>query len=118
MKKLITLAIIAAVPFFVMAQKNSLDIEVKTGDGPKASLTPYDGPPPTSKYTHMFPYVCYEKRIKVKVAGEILLKYKDCFRTDASCKSIGRAHFGKYPNDFESYKALNRCVKAKPKFID
>jgi len=118
MKKSILVALIAILPFALAAKKSSLDIEVKTGDGPKASLTPYEGPPPTSKYTHMFPYVCYEKRIKVKVAGEMLLKYKGCFRTDASCKTIGRAHFGKYPNDFESYKALNRCIDAKPKFVD
>ena len=118
MKKLLFIALIATIPFALSAKKNSVDIEVKTGDGPKADLTPYDGPPPTSKYTSLFPYVCYEKRIKINVAGETLLKYKDCFRTDASCKSIGRAHFGKYPNDFESYKALNRCINATPKFVD
>ena len=118
MRGLLVAILVALVPFVVSAKKNSLDIEVKTGDGPKVSLTPYDGPPPTSKYTKLFPYVCYEKRIKVNVAGDVLLKYQGCFRTDASCKSIGRAHFGKYPNDFESYKALKRCINATPKFVD
>jgi hypothetical protein len=118
MKRVIFIALAMALPFSLIAKKSSLDVEVKEGDGVKAHLTPYDGVPPTSKYTHIFPYVCYEKRIKIKVAGEMLLKYKECFRTNASCKKIGRAHFGKYPNDFESYKALNRCINAKPKFVD
>jgi len=118
MKKFLLFTLIASLSILLMAKKNSLDIEVKEGDGDKSILTPYDGISPTSKETQLFPYVCYEKRIKVKVDGELLLKYKDCFRTDVSCKSIGRVHFGKYPNDYESYQALERCINAKPKFVD
>jgi hypothetical protein len=118
MKKLMLITIIVALPLSLMAKKNYLDIEVKEGNGPKASLSTYNGPEQKSKHTRIFPYVCYEKRIKINIEGETLLKYKGCFRVDVSCKRIGRAHFGKYPNDYESFKALKRCVNATPKFVD
>ena len=116
MKKL-TLLLAIALPLSLVAKKESVNIEVKEGEGPKATLTP-SNLNPKSKNTHIFPYVCYEKRIKVRVGDDVILKYKGCFRVDAPCKEIGRAHFGKYPNDYESFKALQRCINATPKFVD
>jgi hypothetical protein len=118
MKKFIILLLIAALPLALSAKKSNMQIEVKEGEGIKSNLINYDGPVHKSKYTKKFPYVCYEKRIKIELEGEVLLKYKGCFRVDVSCKSIGRAHFGKYPNDYKAYKALKRCLRAAPKFVD
>jgi len=111
------IALVVLLPFMLYAKKEFLNIEVKEGEGPKANLTP-SKVHPKSKETSIFPWVCYEKRIKINVQGETLLKYQGCFRTDISCKKAGYAHFGKYPNDYESFKALKRCVNATPKFVD
>lgn len=118
MKKLTIYILLFALPLVINAKKSNLQIEVKEGEGVKAHLVDYNGPIHKSKYTSMFPYVCYEKRIKIDVDGETLLKYKGCFRVDTSCKSIGRAHFGKYSNDYKAYKALFRCKNSTPKFVD
>ncbi len=92
-------------------------IEIKTGDGYREPLTTIYGSY-KSKNGHKFPYVCYDKRIKVVADGEMYLTYKGCTRITTSCKSVGRAHFGKYPNDYESYKARKRCENSRPRFVD
>ena len=58
-------------------------------------------------------YVCYAKRV-----GTIEPKYYGCFRSEVSCNSINKRHFGHYPNERSAKRALHRCVTSKPKFID
>ena len=91
-------------------------IEIKTGDGVRANLVRGSGG--TSRHTAEYPWVCYDKRIKVVVDGDMYVTYKGCTRVNSSCKRVGRAHFGKYQNDYESYKAYNRCINARPRFVD
>lgn len=62
-----------------------------------------------------YPFVCYDKKTIIKSDKAI---YERCFRSKMSCQSIGKFHFGKYPNDFEAHKAFIRCLKSNPKFID
>ncbi len=92
-------------------------IEVKTGHGYKAKTTTVYGSF-KSRYESRFPYVCYDKRVKVIVDGDMFLSYKGCKRYDAPCSRLGRAHFGKYPHDLAAYKALGRCKNARPRFVD
>jgi hypothetical protein len=112
MKKFIIISIL-----FAMTSLIAEKIEIKTGDGYKEPLNTVKGIY-RSKYQSHFPYVCYDKRIKVVSGRDIYLSYKGCTRIDSSCQSVGRAHFGKYPNDYKAYQALGRCVNARPKFID
>ena len=112
MKKLLFLSIVLLLPLSIVAKKSYIEIEIKEGNG-----AGYKGVP-KSKYTRVFPYVCYKRRIRVNIDGEMFLKYKGCIRTDVSCQSLGMAHFGRYPNDYESYKALKRCINSTPRFID
>jgi len=114
MKKSVAIACLTL--FATILAGESVSIEVKYGNG--RIITEFDGSSPKSKYTSYMPWVCYKKRIKVVVDGEIYLKYKGCFRTDISCKALGYAHFGKYPNDYEANKALKRCINSTPRFID
>jgi|GEM_PF-906281 len=67
-----------------------------------------------------FPYVCYDKRVIVyDDYGRISYKrYDGCKRTDGPCRRFGKEHFGKYPNDYEAYKAMRRCVRSNPRFVD
>ena len=65
-----------------------------------------------------YPYVCYDRRIEVYDEGLRYLRYEGCMRSRYSCKSIGMAHFGRYPSDRASSKALYRCKTATPRFID
>lgn len=92
-------------------------IEIKSADGYRENLRNVQG---TFKSRHQsrFPYVCYDKRIKVISHGTYYLSYKGCTRVNVSCKSTGRAHFGKYPNDYKASKALRRCQNARPRFVD
>lgn len=93
-------------------------IEIKTGDGYRSDLTTVQGTF-RSRHQSRFPYVCYDKRIRVMSDyGEEYLSYKGCTRVNVSCASTGRAHFGKYPNDYKAYKALQRCKSARPRFVD
>lgn len=57
-------------------------------------------------------YVCYDWKYKGK--------YEGCFRSEKSCKFLHRQHFGKYLNQEESAKALDRCKKSTPnkKYMD
>lgn len=93
-------------------------IEIKTGDGYREDLRTIQGTF-RSRHQSRFPYVCYDKRIIITSDdGSEYLTYKGCTRVNVSCKSTGRAHFGKYPNDYKAYKALKRCRDARPRFID
>ncbi len=80
----------------------------------------YEAPDGASKsrYTRYFPYVCYRKRIRIIYDGEEFLRYKGCFRSSEPCRAIGFEHFGRYPNDYEAYKALIRCKTSRPRFVD
>jgi len=57
-------------------------------------------------------FVCYDWRHKGK--------YKGCFRSQKSCKTLHRQHFGKYLSQSESKEAFERCKRSTPnsKFID
>lgn len=92
-------------------------VEIKTGDGYKVPTNTVYGTF-KSKHQSKFPWVCYDKRVRVFRNGTRYLKYEGCTRYNNSCKYLGRAHFGKYPNDYKSYKALQRCVNARPRFVD
>ena len=113
MKKFIALISILAVT--LLAQADSM--EIKTGSGYRENLNRVQGNF-TSRYESQFPYVCYDKRVKVIIDGQVYLTYKGCTRVNNSCRNVGRAHFGKYPNDYESNKALYRCINARPRFVD
>ncbi|KIM06790.1 MAG: hypothetical protein KU38_11865 [Sulfurovum sp. FS08-3] len=72
-----------------------------------------------SPYESRFPYVCYDRRVKVQDERYITyLRYEGCKRTDGPCHQFGQEHFGKYPNDYKAYQAFQRCVSARPRFVD
>ena len=83
-------------------------VEIKTGDG-------YYYNTYSSGY---YPYVCYDRRVKVVSDGIIYLRYDGCMRSRYSCGSIGKAHFGRYPSNRAARRALYRCRTATPRFID
>jgi len=47
-----------------------------------------------------------------------LIEYDGCIRSQYRCKSIGKHHFGRYPNDKKAHAAFDRCYYSNPKFID
>jgi len=72
-----------------------------------------------SPYESQFPYVCYDRRVKVQDAGYITyLRYEGCKRANGPCHQFGKEHFGQYPNDYKAFQALKRCVSARPRFVD
>ncbi|MEA2029958.1 MAG: caspase family protein [Campylobacterota bacterium] len=72
-----------------------------------------------SQQTDYYPYVCYDQRIIQGDRGRITyLKYVGCKRYNQTCKSLGKEHFGKYPNDYRAHKALIRCQTSRPRFVD
>ncbi len=83
-------------------------LEVKTGEGKAGVLITS-----TPKL-----YVCYTKRVKFVTNDTIYLRYDGCARYTHSCKSNGKARFGKYPNVSAAKRALYRCRTAQPKFVD
>ena len=83
-------------------------LEVKTGEG-KAGVI-------ITSIPKLF--VCYTKRVKFVTADTIYLRYDGCARYLHSCKSNGKARFGKYPSINSAKRALHRCRVANPKFID
>ncbi len=82
-------------------------VEVKTAGGTYGYTT--------SVY---YPYVCYERRVRVFRNGYQYLRYEGCIRSQRSCKSIGMVHFGRYPNNRASARALQRCINSTPRFVD
>ena len=83
-------------------------VEVKTPEG-------------TYGYTRsaaFLPYVCYERRVRLFRNGYQYLRYEGCVRSQQSCRSIGMVHFGRYPNNSASYRALQRCINSTPRFVD
>ena len=82
-------------------------VEVKTASGTYGYYT--------SEY---YPYVCYERRVRLFRDGHQYIRYEGCIRSQHSCQSIGMVHFGRYPNNKESAKALQRCINSTPRFVD
>lgn len=95
--------LLATIPLMLSADY----VEIKTAEG-RYGYT-------TSEY---YPYVCYEKRIRVFRDGYEYLKYEGCMLSKYPCRSIGMVHFGRYPNNKESRRALRRCINATPRFVD
>jgi len=83
-------------------------LEVKTGEGKAGILITS-----TPKL-----YVCYTKRVKLVTNDSIYLRYDGCARYTHSCKSNGKARFGKYSSVNLAKRALYRCKTAQPKFVD
>jgi hypothetical protein len=69
----------------------------------------------SSRKNHYFPYVCYDRK---RVINRSLIEYDGCVRSQYRCKSIGKYHFGRYPNDKKAHAAFDRCYYSNPKFID
>ena len=65
----------------------------------------------SAKEKHL-PFVCYN--YKEDKPDKHKTVYTGCTRYNKICKSIGSKHFGKYPNDHESYKAFQRCKNSTP----
>ena len=64
-------------------------------------------------------YVCYEDRVIVNVGGnEYYMRYDGCMISRYSCASIGMRHFGHYPSDYATRRALRRCIQSHPRFVD
>jgi hypothetical protein len=63
-------------------------------------------------------YVCYTKRIKVVVDGEMYVGYRGCTRESEPCRYLGKVHFGKYPSNRAAANALWRCKNSRPRFVD
>jgi hypothetical protein len=83
-------------------------VEVKTPEGTYGYV----------EDTGYYPYVCYERRVRVFRNGYQYLRYEGCIRSKVSCRSIGMVHFGRYPNNRASYRALQRCRNSTPRFVD
>jgi len=63
-------------------------------------------------HENYLPFVCYN--YKAYEADENKTVYTGCTRHYKMCKSIDAKHFGRYPNDYESYKAYMRCENNNP----
>ncbi len=103
MKKLLLVGVV-----LLISSLSADYLEVKTGEG-KAGVS--------ITYTPKL-YVCYTKRVKFITADTIYLRYDGCARYVNSCKSNGKARFGKYPSVNSAKRALHRCRVANPKFVD
>jgi len=55
-------------------------------------------------------HVCYTQ----KVSHAKTFSYGGCMMSLKPCKAIGKQHFGKYPNEKDTYNAFLRCVDSKP----
>ncbi|MEA1954509.1 MAG: hypothetical protein U9O24_08980 [Campylobacterota bacterium] len=115
--KLIVIAVFTLGLLVSTASAEKIYTEEKVSDGYKVQTTTVDGTF-KSKHQSKFPYVCYDRRVRTYVDGVVYLRYEGCNRFNSSCESLGRVHFGKYPNDYSSHKAYRRCVEANPKFVD
>jgi len=103
MKRLFVLAVLLF-GSFVLAEY----VEVKTGYG----RTYYE----TREQPRL--YVCYNKRVRVHREGMVYLRYDGCARYTYSCRSNGKARFGRYPSVRAARNALYRCKTAQPRFVD
>ncbi len=64
-------------------------------------------------------YVCYEDRVIVHLEGNrYYMRYDGCMISRYNCADIGLRRFGHYPNDYETRKALRRCINSRPRFVD
>ena len=57
----------------------------------------------------LYPYVCYKNKIYLSNGKS---KYENCIRENVSCSSLGKSHFGKYPNDLKAHEAFERCLRS------
>jgi len=111
MKKLIII-VLTIVGFTMIA--NASVIEIKDAGGVGYDVT-YD----RNYYApQRYPYVCYDRRVRIFNNGYATLRYEGCVRSRYSCRGQGMAHFGRYPSDRASYRALRRCRTARPRFVD
>jgi hypothetical protein len=103
MKRILILCIIVMTSFAYAEY-----VEVKRVDGARGTYNNYSSPL----------YVCYTERIKVVSHGEMYLSYRGCTREYDRCSYYGKAHFGKYPNNYQASRALRRCQTSRPRFVD
>lgn len=109
MKKFGTSGLIALAFLFSGTTGINADyLEVKTADGTYGI---------SSRNTY-YPYVCYQRRLRLIKDGYQYLRYDGCVRSTGPCENNGLAHFGRYPNNRASYRALQRCLNATPRFVD
>jgi hypothetical protein len=69
-------------------------------------------------YQHYAPYVCYKARYKVRHSYYTDLFYRGCHRSYRSCSYSGSYHFGRYSSRYAVSKALRRCSRSAPRFVD
>ncbi len=67
---------------------------------------------------HNYPYVCYKQKVSKVMYGKNRYIYLGCYTSKTPCSHRNDKHFGKYPNDYESFKAARRCSRSTPKFVD
>jgi hypothetical protein len=70
-----------------------------------------------SKQEKHLPFVCYSSKGTRVIEGKEKNIFWGCTRYDQVCKNIEAQHFGKYPNDYESYKAFQRCEDSTPYLV-
>lgn len=64
-------------------------------------------------------YVCYDTRSTSRDAyGNNWVQYRGCHLSYNSCGYNGSNHFGRYPNNYQAQRALNRCRTNNPRFVD
>lgn len=63
-------------------------------------------------------YVCYTERIDKHYHDSMVVKYKGCQIKDHPCEDEELRHFGYYDGWKATQKALKRCMKSTPRFID
>jgi len=68
----------------------------------------------SSSIGHVAPYVCYDAK-SINIGKAI---YEGCVRSSSTCRTNGKFHFGKYPNDEKAHAAFVRCVSSNPRFVD
>ncbi|NOR56836.1 MAG: hypothetical protein GQ531_11615 [Sulfurovum sp.] len=68
-----------------------------------------------NKNEKYLPFVCYSSKHIEETEGKTHLQYWACTRHSQACETIDAQHFGRYPNDDESYKAYLRCENSTPR---
>jgi len=68
--------------------------------------------------SHNYPYVCYKQKVSKVMYGKNRYIYLGCYTSKTPCSHRNDKHFGKYPNDYETFKAARRCSRSTPKFVD
>ena len=64
-------------------------------------------------------YVCYHhKHLSRNHIGQVIVKYRGCFRSRVSCHRQNAKHFGRYSYPGAAASALQRCRYNTPRFVD